>query len=139
MVPASPRSDTEGQGRPDHHEGRLSVPRAVCNLRAALDRMGRDVDLLKDLVQFFQEDSRALLVQLRAALVAKDAPKVQYLAHSLKGMLANFNADAATNPALELERMGAVGNLSGSALVLEDLERELLRLEQTLLAEIARL
>jgi two-component system, sensor histidine kinase and response regulator len=53
----------------------------------ALERLGGDEDLLRELCQIFLEESPKLLRTLRQAALAGDADAVMRAAHSFKGEL----------------------------------------------------
>ena len=112
---------------------------AVCDLSAALARMGKNVELLKSIVQFYREDSGVILRTLQQAVAARDFATVQRSAHSLRGLIASFGASAATQIALRLEEMGRSGQLTDAEVVLREFEHELERLDSTLTTELAKL
>jgi two-component system sensor histidine kinase/response regulator len=96
---------------------------ARLNSAVALDRLGGDEELLREVAQLFLEEYPALLSQVRAAVAANDAGALQRAAHSLKGSVSNFGADAAYQAAFTLEMIGRNQEMSqaGSGLVaLED-------------------
>ncbi len=79
---------------------------ARLNSAVALDRLGGDEELLREVAQLFLEEYPALVAQIRAAVSAGDADALQRAAHSLKGSVSNFGADAAYHAAFALELMG---------------------------------
>ena len=101
--------------------------------------MGRDFNLLKAIVEIFREDSGVILRNLKQAVVGGDAMAVQRAAHGLRGLIANFNAAAAAEPALRLEQIGKSGDLTGAAAVLQQFEQELERLNVALTADLRRM
>jgi HPt (histidine-containing phosphotransfer) domain-containing protein len=118
----------------------MSIKRLqVCDLSDALVRMGRDFNLLKAIVEIFREDSGVILRNLKQAVVGGDAMAVQRAAHGLRGLIANFNAAAAAEPALRLEQIGKSGDLTGAAAVLQQFEQELERLNVALTADLRRM
>ncbi|HEY2251979.1 MAG TPA: Hpt domain-containing protein [Planctomycetaceae bacterium] len=111
----------------------------ICDLSAALKRMGNNIELLKDLVGFFREDSGGLINNLRHAVAQEDAEAIHHAAHSLRGLIANFSAEAATRVALRLEQLVYSGDMAGVPAELRQLEQELARLDPTLTTELAKL
>jgi two-component system, sensor histidine kinase and response regulator len=91
----------------------------------ALDRMGGDEELLRELCQIFLEESPKLLQKLQQAIADRDSEAMTRVAHSLKGELGYLSAAAATQAAGELEDMGHENNLSRAVEALVVLEREL--------------
>ena len=73
---------------------------------ALMDRVDGDVEFLQETITMLEEDSPALLDEIHAAARSRNAANLVKAAHALKGMLANFCAEAAETAALELETMG---------------------------------
>ena len=91
----------------------------------ALERVGGDEELLKEIAELFVEDAPELIEKLRGAVAAGDAAGVETAAHSLKGSVANFGAEEAVAAALRLEQMGREGQLDGAPDAMENLEAEI--------------
>ena len=70
---------------------------------ALMDRVDDDVEFLEETVTMLDEDSPALLEQIRVAAASGDAPALVKPAHALKGMLANFCAEPAESAARDAE------------------------------------
>jgi two-component system sensor histidine kinase/response regulator len=98
----------------------------------ALERLGGDEELLRELCQIFLQESPKLLVRLRRAIVETDAQAVMRAAHSLKGELGYLGAVRASHAAQELEDMGQKNNLFRAAEILVVLEREMASLHLAL-------
>ena len=77
----------------------------VYDQRATLLRMGDDHDLFREMVAMLLEDGPGLLQQMALAADARDADLVRLLAHSLKGMAANFSAGRTTRAAANAEQL----------------------------------
>ncbi|BBO34666.1 Hpt domain-containing protein [Lacipirellula parvula] len=75
----------------------------VCNLRAALERLDGDGDLLGMLITVYLEDSVELETRLRGAVEKQDAAASERVAHSLKGLAANFDGLLAVDAAFTIE------------------------------------
>jgi two-component system sensor histidine kinase/response regulator len=58
---------------------------------------------LIDLIGFFLEDYPALLVRMEEAAAADDAASLERAAHSMKGLVANFDAMIAKDIAQHIE------------------------------------
>ncbi len=90
-----------------------------------LDRVGGDAELLKEIAHLFVEDSPRLLAEIRAAIPRGDAETVRNSAHTLKGSVGNFAAEAASQAAFKLEAMGRNQDLTGAQEAMLELEREI--------------
>lgn len=100
---------------PEHLDG--------LDVSAALDRIGGDEDLLKEIASIFLEEYPSQLAEVRGAVRERDAAAIQHAAHSIKGSLANFGAEQARQAALRLEMMGRDNDLAAAEEALADLER----------------
>ena len=81
-------------------------PVAAWNANKALERLGGDEKLLREVVDIFLQETPKMMDKLRQAITGGDAELVQRTAHSLKGELGYLGV-AAVNRARELEKMGA--------------------------------
>jgi two-component system, sensor histidine kinase and response regulator len=89
----------------------------------------RDRDLLVELTGLLRESAPATLADLREAVLAGDAKKVERAAHRLRGSVSHFRASEAVRTATTLEHMGRRGDVSGGLNLcdrLEDQVRDLL-------------
>ncbi|MEJ2099604.1 MAG: response regulator [Desulfobacterales bacterium] len=91
-----------------------------------------DRGLFKELVEIFVKDYPQMLDTLRTSLKALDAQTFSRTAHSLKGMLRNFQAEAAADTAFDLEKKGKQGELDGTDQILENLAAQLDEVAQKL-------
>lgn len=98
------------------------------------ENVGRDPELLAEIVDLFFESSGEILEAIRAAVRQADHEALQRDAHQLKGALANVGAQAATEAAFALETLGRSGALSGAEIALGTLDREMERLTPELRA-----
>ncbi len=101
------------------------APSGVVNCRATLDRLDGDLELFRDLLNFYFRDVPQLLRELEAAIASDHAVGVGRWAHRLKGLVSNFDAHRATQSASELEQMGLDGRIGGARGVFQRLESEL--------------
>jgi CheY-like chemotaxis protein len=94
----------------------------------ALERVGGDRELLKDLAGVFLSESPAMLAEVREAVARRDALRLKRAAHTLKGAVGTFGAAASVAAALRLETMGREGNLVGAEEAWRALEEAVARL-----------
>ncbi len=99
---------------------------------AALARVGDDEELLTELVKIFLEDYPTSLSAIDEAVAHQDPPKLERAAHTLKGAVANFGADAVVKEAYELERQARAGDLSHANENLHRLHEVIRRLDYEL-------
>jgi HPt (histidine-containing phosphotransfer) domain-containing protein len=104
----------------------------VFDVAAALERMGGDEELLREIAEMFLDDCPRLMSHLREAVARGDAGALGVAAHSLKGAAGNFYARAAVEGAQRLETAAEQGDLTGAAGALAETEVEVERLSQTL-------
>ncbi len=109
---------------------------ANLNRAVALERVGGDLELLQEIAQLFLEHSPSLVDEMRTALENGDAKSLERAAHSLKGSVSNFGAEAAHKAALQLETIARSCDLPAATEALRKLECELGRLRPEL-AELA--
>ena len=95
------------------------------NRDGLIESMGIDRGLFKELVEIFSSDYPQMLTTLRESLEANDAETFSRTAHSLKGMLRNFKAEAAADAAFDLEKKAKQGQLDGVDRVIENLAGQL--------------
>lgn len=93
---------------------RFYVQVQLFDREAALARVGDDEELLAELVKIFLDDYPNSLVAIEAALAHKNPIELERAAHSLKGAVANFGADAVVKEAYELEQRGRAGDLTNA-------------------------
>jgi two-component system, sensor histidine kinase and response regulator len=97
----------------------------VWNRAEALERLGGDEALLRELCEIFLEESPKLMRNLRKAIEEGDASSVMRAAHSLKGEVGYLGAAGASQAAQQLEDMGAMNKLAAAPETLILLEREI--------------
>jgi signal transduction histidine kinase/CheY-like chemotaxis protein len=102
------------------------------DVTAALERVGGDVDTLRELTAIFAEEAPGLRAAIRQAIETDDGPALRQAAHKLKGSLSVFGAVEAVALAQRLEQLGEAGALPPAGASWEALERELDRLEAAL-------
>lgn len=113
----------------------LETPRErqnVLNCRATLERLENDAELFQDLLGFFFSDTPKLMADLRQAAATNDADLLRRAAHSLKGLISNFDAKDAAAIAFRLEAMSREDNLEDAAATVDHLATELADVERLL-------
>jgi response regulator RpfG family c-di-GMP phosphodiesterase len=107
---------------------------ASSRLTELLKAFDQDRAFMREVVEVFFSDYPQQLATLRRSADAGDAPAFRRAAHSLKGMLLNFQAEAAAQRALRLERRGQGGELTGVRELIDDLAADLEAVEEELRA-----
>ena len=107
---------------------------ASLNKALALERLCGDEQLLAEIAGLFLDNYPSLMAQIRDAVSRRDAGALHHAAHTLKGSVANFCAQAAIESAYQLECMGRAGDLTGAEDSLVALEQQLRSLEPALVA-----
>jgi len=108
--------DSSGGGAPG---------RAALDIPAALDRVGGDADLLKELASIFIEDYPRQVRLIEQAIAAADWKTAEREAHGLKGAVANFGAVHAMEAARKLEFAAREGRHGELPLLFDQVNREL--------------
>ncbi len=103
-----------------------------------LQAFGDDWSFFTEVVAVFRADYPNLLATLRDAMPPSDGPAFMRAAHSLKGMLLNFQNEPAAATAQALEQMGRAGELSGAGPLIEELAAGLANLDRDLRGILAR-
>ena len=98
--------------------------------QAALARVGDDEELLAELVKIFLDDYPSSLRAIDSAVRMGSSHDLEMAAHTLKGAVANFGADAVVKEVFELERQGRTGDLSHANENLQRLHETLRQLDQ---------
>ena len=121
-VPEPSPSEREPAARelPKEQPLRLLFDEAI-----ALDRVGGDRELLKELMETYRAESPQWLADIRGAIPRSDAAALRRAAHTLKGAVSIFGAVNAVNAAQHLEQMGARGDLAHAAEAWAALEQAL--------------
>ncbi|MBT8370188.1 MAG: response regulator, partial [Deltaproteobacteria bacterium] len=105
---------------------------ATMNKAILLKAFDGDRDFLKEVVDVFLSDYPKLIDDLRRAYKETDSNTLMRAAHSLKGMLKNFQADPAAELAFELEKQGKADNFDGIPETLENLVGQIAEVDKTL-------
>jgi two-component system sensor histidine kinase/response regulator len=81
------------------------------DMASALEAVNGDRDLLLQIFQAFLTECPRLVEEIRIALRKNDAKACQMAAHTLKGAVRTFGAEAASQSSAAIEAAGKVGNL----------------------------
>ena len=95
---------------------------APIDLEAALYRFGDDRKFMMELGREFIAGLPDRMTDIRAAVDAKDSNRIGRLAHNLKGIALNFNAEPLANLALKIEELGKREDLTNAPALFQELE-----------------
>lgn len=104
-----------GQGRsPDQTSdvGPIEDARDSIDVETALDRLGGDGELFKELARIFVEGCPAAIDEIRDGLEKRDAAALERASHTLKGSSVQLGAVALGRTAAEIEMCARSGNLT---------------------------
>jgi two-component system sensor histidine kinase/response regulator len=108
---------------------------AVIDRAEALERVGGDVELLRELTEVFLQDYPRMIEEVIEGLCAGDVLKVKRGAHSIKGAVGILGGKAAFECALRLETMARQGDLSQAESAWLALREALEQLRQMLIKQ----
>ncbi|PYM94321.1 MAG: hypothetical protein DME04_08605 [Candidatus Rokuibacteriota bacterium] len=111
-----------------------STTEAGFDFTAALKYVGGDQELLDELLGIFNEDAPVRIEAIRHAIASGDTTVLTREAHTLKGALKVIGATTAAGLALALEEASRAGDADNSEKLAKELEREMDRLLQSLIA-----
>jgi HPt (histidine-containing phosphotransfer) domain-containing protein len=83
-----------------------------------------DPDLLSELVETFEEDTRERIKLLREDIETEDCEDIERTAHALKGSSGNMGVVGMSKVSSELQSAGAAGDVLRAATLVERLEEE---------------
>jgi two-component system, sensor histidine kinase and response regulator len=104
----------------------------ILNRDALLERIGGDMEFLKEIAEVFVEDTPKLLTEIRSAISHGNPHALEYAAHSVKGSASNLGAERARVAAHQLELLGRKGDLEHAGEACSELEFELARFTNAL-------
>ncbi len=99
---------------------------------AALERCGKDAELLRELIDMFLVEIPGWMASLGEGLTAGDADKVKRMAHTIKGAVGTFGAAAAHEAALRMEVIGKQGDLASAGDAWQEMQTAIARLKTAL-------
>jgi CheY-like chemotaxis protein len=91
-----------------------------------------DWDLFKELVDIFTSDYPGMLKTMREAYYSQDTETLSRTAHSLKGMLRNFQAEAAADTAFYLEKKAKEKKMEALDKIIDKLAKQTAAVDKTL-------
>lgn len=106
-------------------QGRPPEMPSVINVSRALERMGGQRQLLKEVAQFFIEDVPLLYEALTKALEIEDHAEAERAAHSIKGLASNFDALELQETAAQMERLVREAHLTTARELMSRLQIEI--------------
>lgn len=124
-----------GQPAGEGSTGPVTPTRPAVDVSAALDRVGGDKGLLRELADLFLDDYPRQLAIMGEAIANQDWETVEREAHGLKGAVANFSAADAEGGARALEFAGRERRIAEIPVLFERLKEQLSRVR----AELTRL
>ena len=118
-------------GDPGHPDSTEDVSAAI-EKETLLKAFDGDWNFLKEVVDVFLSDYPRLLDNLRRAHKESDSDTLMRAAHSLKGMMRNFQAKPAAEAAFELEKKGQEDNFDGVPDAIENLAGQIADVDKIL-------
>lgn len=106
---------------------------------ALWQRVEGDLELLRDLVAVWEQESPGMLAHIRTAIHEDDVQGLERSGHKIKGSLLQFSAGAAAAAALRLEQLGRSGTVAGAGEFFHALQREIDLLVRSLHAMVGRM
>jgi signal transduction histidine kinase/DNA-binding NarL/FixJ family response regulator len=94
------------------------------------EEYAEDPELAREVAETFLERTPMLLADLRDALAQQDSKALGRTAHTLRGSLLIFTADAAVAAAQDLETRASGGDWQALATLMDQLEQEVVQIEK---------
>ena len=92
-----------------------------------------------EMCQEFKDHLPSRVEELKSALHTGDINGLSRFAHNLKGLSMNFNADPLSNLAASLEVCGKQEDLTSAPILVEQIEKEVTRLQEYLSQQLHKL
>ena len=124
-------------GGPNVEAGLLAPADVSFEWDAALERVGGDEAMLRDLAEMFFAECPKLMQQIREHIVGADGPELRRTAHTLKGSAHVFGAEEVAATAHRLEEIGREEAFADAEEALALLEDEVARLLPALRERVA--
>ncbi len=125
---------TKKTGQPDG----TAVDSATLDEEMLLQAFDGDWDFLQEVVEVFLSDYPRLVDDLRRAVNEGDSDLLMRSAHSLKGMLKNFQAEKAAEIAFELEGKGKAEKYNGVQAGIDELTDQISQVDRMLRRIVAQ-
>ncbi len=102
-------------------------------------RIGRNADLLRDLISLFLSAQPKDIKALRQAIEAGDVSRSKRIAHRFAGAFASLAMEIMAQGALEIEQLAAAGHLDECKTCMTNLEARFEIVKKQLASELGRL
>ena len=102
-------------------------------------RIGRNADLLRDLISLFLSAQPKDIKALRQAIEAGDVSRSKRIAHRIAGAFASLAMEIMAQGALEIEQLAAAGHLDECKTCMTNLEARFEIVKKQLASELGRL
>jgi CheY-like chemotaxis protein len=126
------QSASESQPADSMKSRSTSMETDAIDLEALLERVENDTTLLEEMIQLYMESSPRLMSDIESGVQRRDAASIQRAAHTLKGALQNLSAGPSAALAKQMENAGRLEDLNAADQSLNELKRELDRLQSAL-------
>ena len=123
-------------GGPDAEDGLIAPADVSFEWDAALERVGGDEAMLRDLAEMFFAECPKLIQQIHEHIAGADGPELRRAAHTLKGSAHVFGAEEVAEAAHRLEEIGREEAFADAEEALALLEDEVARLLPALRTKI---
>lgn len=81
------------------------------DLEALKSHFSGDEEMIGDLIEIFESSYEPILMEIKNSIDSSDYSKLEYSAHTFKGMVSNFFAKEIKDAAFELEKLGRNSSL----------------------------
>jgi HPt (histidine-containing phosphotransfer) domain-containing protein len=95
---------------------------AAMDVNEALQRLGDDQELLREIMQIYLEDAPALVERIHASAGSSDATALRRAAHSLRGLASTLSAYEVVSAISRLEHLGEPRNVSDESSAIRDVD-----------------
>lgn len=109
-----------------------ALSRKVFDALGALDNLGENIGLLKEITDLFLEKAPQQIQKMKEAFSCGDASLLERHAHTLKGGSSSIGAGKFSDEAFRLELAARGGDMDKCGLLLEQVEREMENLQTAL-------
>ncbi len=130
-------NDEDGLPAPVGFDGELSRTDVPFEWDAALENVGGDEAMLRELAEMFFAECPKLMQQIREHIASEDGTELRRAAHTLKGSAHVFGAEEAAEAAHRLEKIGREEAFADAEEALVLLEDEVARLLPALRERVA--
>ncbi|MEA3385832.1 MAG: Hpt domain-containing protein [Thermodesulfobacteriota bacterium] len=97
----------------------------VFDQESALERVGGDMEFLKELIDLFRSDYPQKMTQLSKGIKEEDFKTIKETGHSIKSASGNLSLTHIYDLSFKIEGMGSKGKIQGIEKAYNELEEEL--------------